>query len=85
MSALTVKNTHAMECARIQMVHSLVIVLGVAKEMHLMQNATKIPSLSEHEWPLVRALSLKLLHINFYLWNLQVHMLSSVWLAVELI
>jgi len=54
MSALTVKNTHAMECARIQMVHSLVIVLGVAKEMHLMQNATKIPSLSVHGWPLVR-------------------------------
>jgi hypothetical protein len=26
---------------------------------------------------------LKLLHINFYLWNSHVYMLSSVWLAVE--
>jgi hypothetical protein len=44
-----------MECARIQMVHSLVIVLGVAEEMHLMQNARKIPSLSEHGYSLVRS------------------------------
>jgi len=55
MSALTVNNTHATECARIQMVHSLVIVLRAPEEMHLLENARKIPFLHEHRWPLVRA------------------------------
>jgi hypothetical protein len=56
MSANTVISTHASEIARTQLVHSLVIVLRVPEEMHLMENARKNPFLPEHGWPLVRAL-----------------------------